>query len=195
MNISTVGDEKTARTNPASALQRAENLSVLGARGVVLELCAGPSLRTLEEAYKKFGFSCIGNDIDPRWKRQYQEGDWLIGNCLEIPWDGKKSLVDTTVVFAPPLSKGCTGKREDSLRPDQVTPSYREFLNEFNRRKHKGIAALVLPGRAWNHNRRELHQIIIMAAKACAAYRGVEVVPLYDERKRVVKYVDVYINV
>src|SRR5512146_1716358 len=62
-NTSILSDDETARTDPECALQRAENLAVMGVESV-LELCVGPSLRVLEAAYAQHGIVATGNDID-----------------------------------------------------------------------------------------------------------------------------------
>lgn len=103
----------------------------------------GPSLATLESAYHQFGISVTGNDIDKRWKTFYEEGNWIIGDALSISYSGFD-----TIVFAPPLSKGCTGKREDSLQIEQVTPSYYEFLKRMQTENEDLLGVLVLPGRS-----------------------------------------------
>lgn len=141
--LSAVSDETTARTNLEVCRQRAENLASLGVKSV-LELCVGPSLQDLEKAYAKHGISCIGNDLDERWKSYYSRGSWRMGDCFAVDWTG----VDA-VVFAPPLSRGCTGKREDALRIDDVEPSYHNFLWCWHRRQYDPkVAVLVLPGRS-----------------------------------------------
>lgn len=142
MNLSVVEDNSTAFTNAECCLQRASNLKSLGSRKV-LELCVGPSLATLESAYHQFGISVTGNDIDKRWKTFYEEGNWIIGDALSISYSGFD-----TIVFAPPLSKGCTGKREDSLQIEQVTPSYYEFLKRMQTENEDLLGVLVLPGRS-----------------------------------------------
>ncbi len=185
MNLSQVSDERTARTSAYCAQQRAENLAALGCHNlVVTELCVGPSLETLIKAYAKVGLTCWGNDIDPRWKELYPSNNWLIGNCLDIYWS-------KVVVFAPPLSKGCDGTRESSLRAEKVRPSYQDFLDELQRRQFKGWAVLVLPGRSWTEDTRGLHKMIAMASKL----GSFDYMPLKDERHRIAKYVDIYLKV
>lgn len=177
MNLSTVSDHATAHTDIECAYQRAQNLAVLGAKRV-LELCVGPSLKDLVPAYRSVGLSVIGNDIEPRWQEFYPNGDWLIGDALTIPWD-----VDT-VVFAPPLSKGCTGKRDDALKISEVFPTYQSFLT----RDFHGIRCLVLPARAQAtpRDRAELHGLL-------GKLSGAEVVPLTAGRRKIRKYIDVYL--
>lgn len=175
LNISTHQDEQTARTCLECAHQRAENLSILGV-GKVLELCVGPSLRALEGAYRRFGIGVTGNDIDPRWKGYYPAGKWLIGDAREIDVSGYDA-----VVVAPPLSRGCSGKREDSLSLDKVVPSYYDFLN-----LNSKVIVYVLPGRTLSikEDRKQLHRFLAQLSGK------IEVVPL---KKKVVKYVDVYV--
>ncbi len=103
----------------------------------------------------------------------------LIGDCFSInynPYD--------VVVFAPPLSKGCSGKREDSLSINQVTPSYYDFIKL---RKEKAV--LVLPGRskATKQDREQYYTLITQLY-----YHNINfiVVPLIN---KVVKYYDVYL--
>lgn len=179
-NISLYSDAATANTRLKCASQRAENLAILlrpGAR--VLEMCVGPSLQRLEREYAKYGIECVGNDIDARWKTYYPGGRWIIGDALALD----VSNFDA-VVFAPPLSKGCSGRREDSLSLEKVNPSYRSFLQAY--RGFKGIKAMVLPGRTLSvkHDRMEFHKLL-------AELTDYDVVPLKD---KVVKYVDVYIQ-
>lgn len=176
-NISKYSDLQTANTNLACAIQRAENLFILGSKKV-LELCVGPSLQRLEAEYKKFGISCSSNDIDPRWKDFYPQGKWHIGDALSLD----VSEYDT-LVFAPPLSQGCSGRREDSLSLDRVTPSYEDFLEAY--KDFKGTKVLVLPGRTLSlrDDRNKLHKLL-------SGIEHYDVVPL---RNKIVKYVDIYI--
>lgn len=182
-NISEYEDNKTAKTRIACANQRAENLAVFGVNSVI-ELCVGPSLRQLEDAYRKVGISKVaGNDIDPRWQEFYPKGTWFIGDA---------TILDTkaydAVVFAPPLSKGCSGTRDDSLSVDEVFPAYRSMLT--NPAK---VLTFVLPGRTLSvrDDREQLHGLISEIHR-CRPDSTVEVVPLKDERGRVTKYVDIY---
>lgn len=174
--LSKFSDDTTARTCASAALQRAEYLAILGVRSV-LELCVGPSLRTLVGAYRQFGIDCTGNDIDQRWVDYYPKGKWLVGDAARMSTAGFDA-----VVVAPPLSRGCSGRREDSLRMDQVVPSYYEFTNLPNL-----VVVYVLPGRTLSlrGDRAELHRFM-----SCLDGR-IEVVPLTD---KVVKYVDVYVS-
>jgi hypothetical protein len=176
MNISCVSDNKTARTNVESASQRADNLFVLGVTNV-LELCVGPSLATLEAEYKKYSIKCTGNDIDSRWKRYYPQGRWIIGDCFSIDYSGFDAII-----FAPPLSKGCTGKREDSLSVMDVYPRYTDFLQKA---KNK-ILCLTLPGRtmATKNDRDQFYKLV-------SSIIEYELVPL--TKNGLVKYWDLYI--
>lgn len=175
MNISRFSDGSTARTCMECAVQRAENLAVLGVKRV-LELCVGPSLRTLEQAYGTVGIKVAGNDIDPRWESYYPNGEWLIGDATKMSIEGFDA-----VVVAPPLSRGCSGRREDSLSLEEVTPSFYSFLDI-----KAPVVAYVLPGRTLSvkEDRKQLHRFL-------SRLQGkVELVPL---RKKVVKYLDVYL--
>lgn len=181
LNISKVNDETTARTNNDSALQRAENLFILGAKNV-LELCVGPSLKTLEEHYKQFKIKCTGNDIEKRWEKYYPEGKWLIGDCFEIDY----KLFDA-VVFAPPLTKNCTGKRCDSLSVEQIVPSYYDFLEKT--KDYKGIRVMVLPGRSFktSYDRKQTYRLL-------SKIKNYNIVPLTEGKRKITKYVDIYIT-
>lgn len=145
----------------------------------MLELCVGPSLEILEKAYEPFGISVTGNDIDPRWKSYYPKGNWILGDATKVDCSGFDAAV-----FAPPLSKGCSGKREDSLSIDQVIPSYHDFLDSALPR----VCVLTLPGRTLSlkEDRSQLHKLVRHLSNR---HRVIEVVPLKD---KVTKYVDVY---
>lgn len=176
LNISKYDDNSTARTQKICAAQRAENLACLGVNSV-LELCVGPSLKILEQEYLKVGITkIVGNDIDPRWKNYYPRGNWIIGDATKIDTRGFDA-----VVFAPPLSRGCSGKREDSLNINNILPSYNYFLNLPNK-----ITVLVLPGRTLSikQDRTELYQLLNKIKNK------VEIVPL---KNKVIKYLDIYI--
>jgi hypothetical protein len=179
-NISLYSDSMTANTRLNCAKQRAENLAILLQPGAkVLEMCVGPSLRRLEIEYAKYGITCFGNDIDPRWETYYPEGRWMIGDALNLDVSGFDAII-----FAPPLSKGCSGRREDSLSLEQVNPSYRSFLYAY--RGFRGVKAMVLPGRTLSlrHDRDELYKLL-------NDIPDYDLVPLRD---KVVKYVDIYIT-
>lgn len=177
-NLSRLSDDDTARTDPECAAQRAEHLAALGARSV-LELCVGPSLWTMEEAYARHGIRCAGNDLDARWARYHPSGTWLIGDALRVDWSGFDA-----VVFAPPVTRGCTGRREDALRIDEVVPTYRGFVA----RPWSGIRVMVLPARsiATREDRTEYHALLAEIGEPH------EAIPLRAERRRIRKYVDVY---
>ncbi len=180
-NVSIVADEATAHTDPECARQRAENLAILGAKNV-LELCVGPSLRDLELAYAEVGITVTGNDIDPRWREFHPSGRWIIGDALSVDTTGFDA-----VVFAPPLSRGCTGRREDSLCINDVRPKYRDVTSSYT--NYDGILVLVLPARslATSHDREQLHRLL-------SGLSSPEVVPLYAGHRRIRKYVDVYLK-
>lgn len=160
MNISTVDLDKTANTNYLCAEQRAKYLAFSNV-SKVLELCVGPSLKVLETAYKAYKIDVWGNDIDARWFKYYPQGNWIQGDALSVSYSNYD-----TIVFAPPLSKGCTGTREDSLSPLSVYPGYLEFLKRFSKEPKFKRGVLVLPGRSLStkQDRKETHRII----NACA---------------------------
>lgn len=179
-NISKYSDASTARTCLVCARQRAENLAVFGVKSV-LELCVGPSLKTLEKVYNEVGIQVTGNDIDERWKKYYPEGRWLMGDARKLLF--RHMYPFDAIVVAPPLSKNCSGKREDSLSIDQVVPTYYDFLD-----LPAAVIAFVLPGRTLSikEDRAQLHKLI-----AAVEDRRMEaqIVPL---KNKVVKYVDLY---
>lgn len=179
MNTSTVENSQTAKTRVSCAQQRAQNLFCLDSKRV-LELCVGPSLKSLEEAYRAFGIEVTGNDIEERWQKFYPQGKWIIDDARNVNTEGFD-----TVVFAPPLSKGCSGTREDSLSIDQVFPSYYDFLES----KAKTLV-LVLPGRTLSvkDDRKQLHKLLGVM-QATNKWKTLEIVPLVD---KVTKYVDIY---
>lgn len=183
-NLSLYADELTASTSVDCATQRAENMSILGVRSV-LELCVGPSLSVLSAEYSRFGIRTIGNDIDSRWLKHAAHMSWRIGDCLSIGWDGADA-----VVFAPPLSKGCSGKREDALSIDAVAPSYTSFVDRF-KTENVGVGVLVLPARslATQDDRRQLHSLLSRLNGFNAS-----VVPLASRKRNIRKYVDVYVE-
>lgn len=181
MNTSIVPDSRTARTNETSARQRAINLYTLGSKRII-ELCCGPSLKVLKKFYSDFEIECSGNDIEERWRDYYPEGDWYISDYKKVPFEKFD-----TVVFAPPLTKGCTGKRVDSLPIGEVSPSYDEFLEVT---KHfKGLRVLVLPARsvATKYDRNQYYKLL-------SKLSNYEVVYLTEGRRNVRKYVDIYIK-
>lgn len=178
MNLSKFTNSSTACTNKVCCDQRAENLAILGVK-TVLELCVGPSLRTLEESYSKHGIVCTGNDIDDRWRRHYEYGKWIIGDAVRIDNDTLSRF--DAIVFAPPLSLGCSGERNDALSIDQILPSYHNFLSLPNM-----VTVLVLPGRslATKQDREQFHGLLGQIK------RKHDVIPLIH---KVVKYYDLYI--
>lgn len=176
-NTSTVSLDTTARAHLKAAQQRADNLAILGAKSV-LELCVGPSLRTLEGCYQQHGISVTGNDIDSRWLKYYPQGSWLLGDARSLDTSGYDA-----VVIAPPLSKGCTGRRTDALSLFDVQPRYDEFLH-----KTSNIVVFVLPGKTLTCDVADLHKFVGMLYAADPT-RVVEVVPLVV---KCTKYVDVY---
>lgn len=177
MNLSTVHDDLTARTAHDCAQQRAENLAILGASRV-LELCVGPSLHTLELAYDRVGIEVTGNDIDYRWREYHPGGRWIIDDCFAIDWDDYDA-----VVFAPPLSVGCTGTREDALPISKVVPRYEDFMAK----RYMGIRCMVLPARSFatHYDRKEFFDLTFDLVNP-------DVVPLTSGARKVRKYVDVY---
>lgn len=181
MNVSSEADDETAHTCWDCALQRAENLSTFGVKRV-LELCVGPSLKTLEKAYALHGISVVGNDIEIRWKNFHPQGAWIVGDALKIDYAGFDS-----VVFAPPLSRGCTGTRSDSLTIDGVVPSYDAF--DQASKGFRGIRTFVLPGRsgATRQDRKQLHALL-------SRFESYDLVPLATGLRRTVKYYDLYVD-
>lgn len=181
-NLSTVDNSSTARTCPECADQRAENLACLGSKNI-LELCVGPSLPQLERSYAKYGMSVTGNDIEARWRAAYRQGKWIVGDALNTSYDGFD-----TIVFAPPLSRGCTGARQDSLSIEDVNPSYSHFLNTLT--NFHGIVTLVLPGRtfATSIDREQYYNLISRLQPPF------DVVPLYAGVRKITKYHDIYIQ-
>lgn len=186
MNISTVDDNKTAHTSKDIAKQRAENLYSYNIRSVI-ELCAGPSLKDLEEANSKFNIKTTGNDIDERWKRFYPKGKWIIQDALKIdyqPFDA--------AVFAPPLSKGCTGKRSDSLEIESVTPSYYSFINEVLKQNYGGLSVLVLPARSLStkKDRSQLYKLLSYVSDSGLSF---DLVEMTSKKRNIRKYIDLYL--
>ena len=101
----------------------------------------------------------------------------MIGDALDLDVSGFDAII-----FAPPLSMGCSGSREDSIPLEQVNPLYRSFLQTY--RGYTGVKAMVLPGRTLSlrHDRDELYKLL-------NDIPDYELVPLRD---KVVKYVDIY---
>lgn len=184
VNLSSFSDDATAKTREECARQRIENLNILGVKHV-LELCVGPSLKILEKLGAKAGIKVTGNDIDPRWQRSHPHGQWIMGDALSVsyrPFDA--------VVFAPPLSKGCSGRREDALQIEEVCPSYGAFLKKAT--AETKILVLVLPGRSLStaSDRRQLHKLL---AHVSSLGRSAELIPLTAGTKKLTKYVDLYL--
>lgn len=185
-NTSEVDNDKTARTCLDAAIQRAENLAILGVKNV-LELCVGPSLKVLESCYSSHGISCSGNDIQSRWQTYYRKGRWLIGDCFQVPYEGFDCLV-----FAPPLSHGCTGRREDSLSIDEVFPRYTDFLAHM---ATKGIKTfvLVLPARSWA-TKEDRKQYFHLLAHIRAMGFNADPIAITAGKRKITKYIDVYVT-
>jgi len=183
VNISKYSDSRTANTCLVCAEQRAENLASLGVR-TAIELCVGPSLSVLENVYKQRDISVTGNDIDPRWQAFYPRGKWIIGDAREI--NPRILSVFDAAIVAPPLSRGCSGRREDALGLTQVQPAFESFLGLPTK-----VQVYVLPGKTLSlrQDRSDLHAFL---KKIKTKYRtaSVEVVPL---KNKVTKYVDVYV--
>jgi hypothetical protein len=183
-NISLFSNNKTANTCLVCAEQRAENLAALGVKSVI-ELCVGPSLAVLEKVYKQQGiFSVAGNDIDPRWKEYYPKGKWIIGDARQIE-AASLSMFDAAVV-APPLSRGCSGRREDALGLTEVQPAFESFLGLPNK-----VKVFVLPGKtlSLSKDKSDLHAFM-SKIKAMYPTSLVDFIPL---KNKVTKYVDVYV--
>jgi len=176
-NVSYYPVEVTANTKKGIAEQRAENLDILNATNVI-ELCCGPSLSVLGSAYNEYDIKVTGNDIDPRYEGYAPDYPWLIGDCFEV--DTKQY---DFIVFAPPLSKGCSGRREDSLSIFDVTPSYLDALDCF---KDQNLC-LTLPGKSLStsKDRAEFYKLLSLIN------RPFEVVLL---KQKVTKYIDIYIR-
>lgn len=187
MNVSSVTNTATARTNKEAAFLRAENLAILGASNV-LELCVGPSLETLEKAYSSYGIKVTGNDIETKWKNHYPKGNWLIGDALKQDFNSFDS-----VIFAPPLSQGCTGKREDSLSINDVTPGYYKFLLEILIKNYSGNIVLVLPARCLStkQDREQLYKLLSFISNNKLVC---DMVQLKCGRRKIRKYVDLYLK-
>ena len=175
-NISSFTDKETARTCFVCAKQRAENLAILGAQSV-MELCVGPSLRILETVYKEAGIKQIyGNDIDKRWEKYYPQGKWIIGDARKV------NVKCDALVVAPPLSKSCSGRREDSLSLEEANPSFYDFIHLDYK-----IIVYVLPGRTLSvqKDREQLYKFLSFLPKN----RENNIVPL---KNKVNKYIDIY---
>lgn len=178
-NTSIVPLDSTAHTNLDSANQRARYIHKLGGKKVI-ELCAGPSLKDLEQAYSQFDIECWGNDIEVKYQLHYPQGKWLIGSCF----DQDLSSFDT-IVFAPPLSTGCTGRREDSLSINQVTPSYYDFIDLVSKFNDK-LKVMVLPARSLStrQDKSELYKLL-------SQLESYTINPLTEGTRQIRKYVDI----
>lgn len=183
MNLSNVLDHLTAKTCEDCAQQRAEYLKLLNVHSV-LELCVGPSLSILEKHYMNNNIHITGNDIDSRWKRYYPKGNWIISDALNINYNKFDAIV-----FAPPLSKGCTGRRSDSLMIDQVQPGYSAFLEKIS--EYHGIAVMVLPGRslATSQDRNQYYKLVNSIYN-----KRVSVIPLMAGTRKIIKYYDLILE-
>lgn len=183
-NLSKYDSSQTAKTCLVCARQRAENLFVLGVKSV-LELCVGPSLLDLEQCYRSHGITVYGNDIDSRWQRHYPQGNWLVGDARAIKNDVVAGF--DAVVVAPPLSQGCSGKRQDSLSLNQVFPRYTDFFHLRNK-----VIVFVLPGRTLSlkDDTKQLHEFISRLHFNYTSAK-VSIVPL---KNKVTKYVDIYLE-
>lgn len=188
-NISIFEDQKTAHTHTDCAAQRALNVYLLGVKNV-LELCVGPSLQDLEKAYNKLQINVTGNDIDSRWQKYYKQGKWIIDDALNINYNSFEGII-----FAPPLSKGCSGKREDSLSVDQVNPSYRLFLDKCKEQSYKGLICLVLPARsiATSEDRKQFYKLLNYINKNNV--EEIEIVELKAGQRKITKYIDLYFKI
>lgn len=175
--------QNVATTQYKCAIQRASNLASLNVKSV-LELCVGPSFENLEKAYNYLGISLTGNDIDPRWRQHYPDGNWIICDALEAVDNNH----DCTV-FAPPLSEHSTGKREDSLMIKQVEPSYKEFLSKVD---IDNIAVLVLPGRSLSTKRDRKQFYKLYSYIYQIGYKLIFLDHITDEG--ITKYIDLYIR-
>lgn len=184
-NVSLVEDKVTAKTCVDAADQRAENLAILGVKNV-LELCVGPSLKTLEQSYLRHGISVSGNDIQSRWATYYREGKWLLGDCFKIPYEPFDC-----VVFAPPLSRGCTGRRVDSLTIDRVVPRYKDFLSHIASQGKTFV--LVLPARSWA-TRQDREQYFELMSHIRSLGLSPDAVAITSGKRKITKYIDVYVS-
>lgn len=153
-----------------------------------MELCVGPSFATLSKEYSKFGIVCYGNDVDRRWvpKDPELKERFVHADAFCIRYD-----VYDAVVFAPPLSRGCTGKREDALRVDEVDPPYSEFIERLAWMKTPPkLAVLVLPGRSLStkRDREATYKVVNLASQ-------LGIVELQERRDEgIMKYLDIIVR-
>jgi len=179
MNTSTYTLEKTAYTIDNIAEQRARNIKKIFNPRNVIELCCGKSLNILKKHYQKQGIKIYGNDIDEKYLEINPE--LVIGDCLKI-----KHNKFEVCVFAPPLSKGCSGKREDALSIEEVEPSYYDFIN-LNLDKF----LLVLAGKTFSI-RKDRNQYYKLLNYLDSKGYIVEIIPL--KYKKINKYIDLYVR-
>lgn len=172
--------DKVATTIQSVAKSRAEYAAVLGIKNII-ELCVGPSLQTLKNEYAKFDISVTGNDVDSRWFDS--KLNWLMGDALNIDI----SSFDAAV-FAPPLSRGCSGKREDALMIEQVSPRYDSFLAKDDLPK---AVILVCPARALS-TREDISQLHKLKTLASKKFEHVEIISSYDAKNKCRKYVELW---
>jgi len=187
VNCSKFANTETANTNKICADQRAATLWQLGVTKV-LELCVGPSLSVLEQVYKERVIQCYGNDIDSRWKDFHPKGNWIIGDAIDVFKENYQKF--DAVVFAPPLSNGCSGRREDSLSIDDVNPKYSAFIKALISVPFNGYAVLTLPGRSLS-TKEDREQFFKLTNSIKHVYSDVRHVDLIDGCR---KYIDVYIR-
>lgn len=170
-NTSVVTSDATARTVFACAQQRAHNIRfILDCNGVnhvvgALELCVGPSFDALTRAYADENILCWGNDIDRRWRpmQHTQQRRWIDGDAMTVASKLDPTSNIKVVVFAPPLTYGCTGRRVHALMVDEVTPRYVDFIDQLATWfKIVDVAVMVLPGRAraTSDDRSQFHHLI-----------------------------------
>lgn len=169
-----------ASTCDAVARARARRMSTLGIQSVI-ELCVGPSLSALQHAYSAYKIECTGNDVDMRWTSL--GGPWVCGNAMHVGIAGFDAAV-----FAPPLSNGCTGRREDSLSVDEVTPSFHDFID---RNDTPEFVVLVCPARALatGPDKAQLYRLL---SHAWHRFGSVEVIEAKDARGRIRKYTEIW---
>ena len=190
-NTSLYPVNKTAKTHELCLQQRIQNVkSIFPEVNFVLETCAGISSVKIAKAYKEAGYQISTNDIDSRYKKH--EPNMIVGNALTLDF----SSYDL-VVFAPPLSKGCSGRREDSLSIYEITPSYESFLDRaFHFKNLKGVG-LVLPGKTFSSasDTAQFYQLIRSIYFGFASFYPSAT---YHQRelkvKGCTKYVDLYLR-
>ncbi|HEU5116104.1 MAG TPA: hypothetical protein VFT74_05445 [Isosphaeraceae bacterium] len=197
MNLAIADDDDTvARTCPEAAVQRAQRMYDHGITSV-MELCVGPSLRQLHLAYRQKGIFCCGVDIDVRWKNYAEQ--WNLQNEMIVS-DALRTMYHAqAVVFAPPVSRGCTGKREDMLRIDEVGPRYLDFLAEYVRQRCCGIsrpqlAVLVLPARSTRGDRIDREQFNRLRSDCYEYADHVETFEIKVGRRQITKYVELWLS-